>query len=85
MAWLPESLGLMDLHFGGNVAESVLEAIRHGNWDFEPSRIANDGFASTEALPGSGEKLKILADRVNGGLPLWHPSDRLSFNDLDDF
>ena len=58
------------------VPESVLEAIRQGIWDFEPPQIDGRQFRSTEAIPGSDEKLAILAERVRMGLPLWHPSDR---------
>jgi hypothetical protein len=59
----------------------VLDAIKQGVWDFEPPRIDCRHFDSTQALPGSDEKLSILAERVRLGLPLWHPSDR---HDRDD-
>ena len=60
--------------------QSVLEAIRSGNWDYEPDQdTEKDGFDSTSALPGSGQKLEVLADRIRSGLPLWHPEDRLSY------
>ena len=63
--------------------QSVLEAIRMGVWDFEPQpeHQADDHFDSTEALPGSNEKLDVLARRLELGLPLWHPGDRQTFND----
>jgi hypothetical protein len=60
---------------------SVLDAIRAGCWDYEPNRVAVDEFQATEALPGSCEKLEVLAQRVAKGLPLWHPADRRSFDD----
>ena len=59
---------------------SVLEAIREGNWDFEPSKADKDEFDSTHALPGTDEKLEILARRIESGLPLWHPSDRMTYD-----
>lgn len=60
--------------------QSVLDAIREGNWNYEPGEELNqDGFDSTSALPGSGKKLEVLADRIRSGLPLWHPEDRLSY------
>ena len=65
------------------VAESVLNAIRNGIWNFEPE-AEEDGFCPTKALPGTQEKLDVLAERVRLGLPLWHPEDRRSYNDLDD-
>lgn len=60
--------------------QSVLEAIRAGNWNYEPDDSAQqDEFDSTSALPGSGKKLEVLADRIESGLPLWHPEDRLTY------
>ena len=46
---------------------SVLDAIRAGIWDFEPSECANNGFDATEALPGTDEKLEVMARRVRAG------------------
>ncbi len=60
---------------------SVLEAIRLGLWDFEPADVESDQFDCTDAMPGTMEKLEVLATRVQLGLPLWHPADR---EDLDD-
>lgn len=63
-----------------HVRQSVLEAIRSGNWNYEPEEeAAGEEFDSTSALPGSGKKLKVLADRIESGLPLWHPKDRLTY------
>jgi hypothetical protein len=62
---------------------SVLTAIEEGVWDFEPTEVAEDDYHSTEALPGSEEKLKLLAQRLNDGLPLWHPDDRQSIDDTE--
>ena len=70
------------MHLGGNaVSKSVLDAIQSGQWDYEPEPEAEHRFSPTEALPGSDEKLKILADRIKQGLPLWHPSDRHTYGD----
>ncbi|MBI3464579.1 MAG: hypothetical protein HY000_16225 [Planctomycetes bacterium] len=63
---------------------SVLEAIKVGVWDFEPQETVERGFSATTALPGTDEKLAVLAERVRMGLPLWHPSDRLQYDDEDD-
>ena len=60
---------------------SVLDAIKSGNWDFEPDQQPSDDYDPTAALPGTDEKLTILAERVRRGLPLWHPSDRITYND----
>jgi len=61
------------------VPRSVLEAIREGEWDYEPELPASDGVEATKAIPGSTEKLTVLADRLRRGLPLWHPRDRLDY------
>ena len=63
---------------------SVLEAIKQGQWDFEPRDVDQRQFDSTVALPGSDEKLAIMAERLSRGLPLWHPRDRRCWDDSDD-
>ncbi len=64
--------------------ESVLDAIRQGNWDFEPAEMCEEEYESTSALPGSDEKIGELATRAREGLPLWHPADRICFDDTDE-
>ena len=64
--------------------ESVLDAIRQGHWDFEPEDVREEEYESTSALPGSNEKIGELASRAREGLPLWHPADRLCFDDTDE-
>jgi hypothetical protein len=66
------------------VRESVLEAIRHGQWDFEPTEVDEEEYLSTAALPGSNEKITTLAERAEEGLPLWHSGDRRCYDDTDD-
>lgn len=61
--------------------ESVLDAIRQGLWDFEPESKERQSHTATKALPGSKKKLDILANRIEQGLPLWHPEDRLTYDD----
>ena len=63
--------------------DSVLEAIKQGQWDFEPENVEQEEYDSTHALPGSDEKITKLAERVFDGLPLWHPEDRLSYDDSE--
>ena len=65
------------------MAKSVLDAIKDGEWGFEPESVDEDQFNSTRALPGSDEKLSVLAARVEAGLPLWHGHDRTEYDDLD--
>jgi hypothetical protein len=66
------------------VPQSVLEAIRMGVWDFEPEQEQVLQFSSTRALPGTSEKLDVLAERLEQGLPLWHPDDRRTYDDAAD-
>jgi hypothetical protein len=54
----------------------VIEAIQDGEWNFEPNNPHQGEFRATDAVPGSREKLDILARRIRMGLPLWHPNDR---------
>lgn len=63
---------------------SVLEAIKMGLWDFEPEDVPQATYQSTVALPGTKEKLEILAERARRGLPLWHESDRRCFQEHGD-
>lgn len=60
--------------------KSVLEAIKMGIWDFEPAEIEFARFEASNAMPGTQEKLMILAERAQRGLPLWHVADR---NDVE--
>lgn len=64
------------------MANSVLDAIKMGIWDYEPEETEVNEYNSTGALPGTDEKLDILAKRVQSGLPLWHPSDRRNYEDI---
>ena len=63
--------------------QSVLEAIRDGQWDFEPEQLPEDRYDSTSALPGTEEKVSELAKRASQGLPLWHSADRCFYNDSE--
>ena len=62
------------------MVKSVLEAIREGDWNFEPVTIEEKSFDATSAMPGTDEKLKVLAERVRAGLPLWHGQDRTEYD-----
>jgi hypothetical protein len=63
------------------VLKNVLEAIREGNWWFEPEEVAPDRYTPTSAIPGTQEKLAILAERARTGLPLWHEADRMDYDE----
>ena len=59
---------------------SVIEAVRMGMWDFEPDDQEAASFKATRAMPGTDEKLGVIAERVRQGLPLWHPEDRRTYD-----
>ena len=63
------------------VQKSILDAIQQGDWDYEPLELPSQQFDSTGALPGSDEKLAILAARAQRGLPLWHDGDCRDYDD----
>ncbi len=64
--------------------DSVLDAIKLGQWNFEPKNVRDTEYSATRALPGSQAKLDVMAERLKRGLPLWHPSDAISFDDLEE-
>jgi hypothetical protein len=47
-----------------------------GWWDFEPPDVDHENYDGTDAMPGTKEKVEVLAARLREGLPLWHPDDR---------
>ena len=63
--------------------QSVLDAIKMGMWDYEPQAGQTMNVPSTDAMPGTNEKMEVLAERLRKGLPLWHPSDRVSYEDSE--
>ena len=64
-----------------NVLKNVLDAIREGDWFFEPAEVEPECFQPTSAIPGTQEKLAILAERARSGLPLWHEADRMDYEE----
>jgi hypothetical protein len=61
-----------------------LDAIKEGVWDFEPEEIDGRKYPATRAIPGTHEKLSVLAERVRAGLPLWHEWDRADYEEVPD-
>jgi hypothetical protein len=61
-----------------------LDAIKMGLWDFEPTSVDQTNYSPTGAMPGSQEKIEVLADRARNGLPLWHDLDRTDYDDDPD-
>ena len=66
------------------MSKSVLDAIREGDWTFEPEQVQCDQFDPTQAVPGTSEKLQVLAARIRAGLPLWHDDDRMDHESVSD-
>jgi hypothetical protein len=62
----------------------VLEAIRLGHWNYEPEDQDASTFEATRALPGTRQKVQVIAERVRNGQPLWHPSDRCTFDETEE-
>ena len=60
---------------------NVLDAIQDGDWLFEPEEVDPKLYPATTAIPGTGEKLEVLAARVRAGLPLWHKADRCDYEE----
>jgi hypothetical protein len=67
--------------WGNVMLKNVLDAIRDGDWFFEPESVEPDDYQATSAIPGTKEKLDVLAERVRSGLPLWHESDRPDYDE----
>ena len=63
--------------------KNILDAIKLGEWDFEPATVEDSHFDPTGAMPGTDEKLLVLAARVEAGLPLWNRNDRTEYDDDD--
>ncbi len=61
--------------------KNVLDAIKLGEWDFEPDDVDDSHFDPTGAMPGTNEKLSVIAARVEAGLPLWNSDDRTEYDD----
>ncbi len=61
---------------------NVLEAIVNEGHEegFEP--LATDKFEPTDLAAGSREKIELLRQRVELGVPMWHKADRSDFGGL---
>jgi hypothetical protein len=70
-------------------SKNVFQAVRKaalvrgddsGDWEPDYNRPE---FVRTDALPGSAEKIAMLAERAKKGLPLWHQDDRRNYETDD--
>ncbi len=65
------------------MSNTVIDAIKAGQLDFEPRDIELEEFEACPAMPGTPAKLLVLAERIRMGLPLWHPADRQDCDDAE--
>ena len=61
---------------------NVFHAIEKFGHDEDFAPMETHTFESTEAPAGSDEKLRVLAARIEAGLPLWHHDDRPDYSGL---
>jgi hypothetical protein len=61
---------------------NVFEAILKYGHDEDFETVESSDFMPTEAPAGSDEKIRILAERVRRGEPLWHDADRPDYRGL---
>ena len=59
---------------------NVFDAIEEKGHDEDFVPTVTDEFYPTDAQAGSKAKVEVLAERVNKGLPLWHPEDKTSIS-----
>jgi len=59
------------------MANSILEAMKMGLWDFLPHTIDYNELEASDAMPGTREKLDILAEHLRHHLPIWPVDDCL--------
>ncbi len=64
---------------------NILDRIRQGEWDCEPESVEEGLYDATGAMPGTEEKLSVMASRVEAGLPLWHGCDRTEYDDEKEY
>lgn len=64
------------------VAEKLVKSsakspsLRYKHGAVDDDSIQSGRFSPTDAIPGTQEKLRVLVERIESGLPLWHPADR---------
>jgi len=54
------------------VANSILEAVKMGLWDFQPHTVDTSELEASDGMPGAREKLDILAEHLRRDLPISH-------------
>lgn len=54
---------------------NLFQSLRKHGDDRHFTPVVSTDFQPTRAPAGSPEKIKVLAERVERGFPLWHPLD----------
>jgi hypothetical protein len=62
--------------------QNVFEAILKYGHDEDFAPLESDEFSPTDAPAGSPQKIDVLRNRVELGLPLWHEEDRVDYSGL---
>jgi hypothetical protein len=65
-----------------STCRNVFDAILKYGHDEDFAPEASGEFEPTDAPAGSPEKIEILRQRVELGLPLWHEEDRFDYSGL---
>ena len=65
------------------MANSILEAVKIGLWDFLPHMVDYDELEASDGMPGTREKLDILAEHLRRDVPIRHFDDFLDDDRLD--
>ena len=65
------------------MANSILEAVKMGLWDFQPHTVDYRELEASDTMPGTREKLDILAEHLRRDSPKWHSDDCLDEDRLD--
>ena len=58
------------------MANSILEAVKMRLWDFQPLRIDYSEIEASDNMPGTREKLDILAEHLRRDAVIWDSDDR---------
>ena len=61
------------------VASNIFEAMLIWGAEVDYAPDAKTWYDPTQAPPGSPEKIEVLRQRAERGLPLWHQDDRRDF------
>ena len=61
---------------------NVFETILQYGHDESFAPVGTNDFTATDAPAGSRAKIDMLAQRIQMGLPLWHPEDRGDYSGL---